>query len=644
MTDFLSTLKDVENAVPEEAIFATQIRQIRLILPYEAQEIERVCAANSYGGFVNHWHIALRRLGDNSLRDAFLSCRGDFGQDGWISMEGVYGASKIKQALRFHMPAERSAHAIDDYGAGPMGSAFAFHVDLENMRVKGESIDYYSLRDNDVWPSRYRWRTWDIRTGSLLDEQSHSNRDEVPYFGDARPDCFRKGTNLALSQSSHLTCINGSRKMSHEVAKKLVPQYVEPIRLMNIDGQLAILGYDDNGNLYRVDVAADHADTNQGDDIRFVDFPALEFVRWFSLSCRYEYSIRTGGIFISNLQSNEFDVKCKEDKSRIFSKAKVTQKALNGSSYENTEFKHLATGEKELSPKGGLAILRSRTTVAVWDHMTGRCVGLCKLDNHWGLIRFIIVSPNDKHVLAITGSNEFLVWNLEEFRGPVVRVGPQPPHWRLSNIIIDDPVRQATFLFGGALVAVITEQNELLVVKFWQASSICARLGLDERTDFIFAAGCGDSIFCLGASGRLSHYRFSYICWENVTYMSGNRLIVRLLCPGARTVELAGSFTDWRRVNLRQNDNGVWCGEYCLPYGFHEYKFVVDEKKWITDPHNATIPGPFSENSYVVASEGFYDTDPVRGRGWVMPGIAGQLVGRILIHQGQKSGFAVEPG
>jgi len=57
--------------------------------------------------------------------------------------------------------------------------------------------------------------------------------------------------------------------------------------------------------------------------------------------------------------------------------------------------------------------------------------------------------------------------------------------------------------------------------------------------------------------------------------------------PGARSVEVVGSFNDWRRgaLALRDDDNdGIWHGAVVLPAGQHEYMFVVDGERWVADP------------------------------------------------------------
>jgi hypothetical protein len=57
--------------------------------------------------------------------------------------------------------------------------------------------------------------------------------------------------------------------------------------------------------------------------------------------------------------------------------------------------------------------------------------------------------------------------------------------------------------------------------------------------------------------------------------------------PGARSVEVVGSFNDWQRGALRlrdENHDGIWHGAVVLPAGQHEYMFVVDGERWVADP------------------------------------------------------------
>jgi hypothetical protein len=57
--------------------------------------------------------------------------------------------------------------------------------------------------------------------------------------------------------------------------------------------------------------------------------------------------------------------------------------------------------------------------------------------------------------------------------------------------------------------------------------------------------------------------------------------------PGAKSVEVVGSFTDWQSgaIVLRDdNHDGIWRGTVVLPVGQHEYMFVVDGERWVADP------------------------------------------------------------
>ena len=57
--------------------------------------------------------------------------------------------------------------------------------------------------------------------------------------------------------------------------------------------------------------------------------------------------------------------------------------------------------------------------------------------------------------------------------------------------------------------------------------------------------------------------------------------------PDARSVEVVGSFNDWSRGALALNDDdhdGIWHADAVLPAGQHEYMFVVDGERWVSDP------------------------------------------------------------
>lgn len=67
--------------------------------------------------------------------------------------------------------------------------------------------------------------------------------------------------------------------------------------------------------------------------------------------------------------------------------------------------------------------------------------------------------------------------------------------------------------------------------------------------------------------------------------------------PGARSVEVVGSFNDWRpgATVLRDADHdGVWRAALVLPSGQHQYMFIVDGERWVTDP----LAGRYVDDGY----------------------------------------------
>ena len=59
----------------------------------------------------------------------------------------------------------------------------------------------------------------------------------------------------------------------------------------------------------------------------------------------------------------------------------------------------------------------------------------------------------------------------------------------------------------------------------------------------------------------------------------------RLEAPGAASVELAGSFTNWNSaVRLDETIPGVWSTLVALEPGVYDYAFVIDGQTWVVDP------------------------------------------------------------
>ena len=63
----------------------------------------------------------------------------------------------------------------------------------------------------------------------------------------------------------------------------------------------------------------------------------------------------------------------------------------------------------------------------------------------------------------------------------------------------------------------------------------------------------------------------------------------------AKSVKLAGDFTDWEKspLEMTKANNGVWRVEVPLASGSYSYRFIVDGQ-WRDDPNCVSrIPNPF---------------------------------------------------
>ncbi|HKV71091.1 MAG TPA: glycogen-binding domain-containing protein [Gemmatimonadales bacterium] len=80
-----------------------------------------------------------------------------------------------------------------------------------------------------------------------------------------------------------------------------------------------------------------------------------------------------------------------------------------------------------------------------------------------------------------------------------------------------------------------------------------------------------------------------------------------LYAPGARTVDLAGSFNRWNAVAtpLRQVDgSGLWTVTIPLPPGPAQYGFMVDGQRWVPDPAAPSVDDGLGRRNSVVAVPG----------------------------------------
>ena len=59
-----------------------------------------------------------------------------------------------------------------------------------------------------------------------------------------------------------------------------------------------------------------------------------------------------------------------------------------------------------------------------------------------------------------------------------------------------------------------------------------------------------------------------------------------LEAPGARSVQVAGDFSEWEpEFTLEDVDgDGIWTGRVPVQPGVHSYMFLIDGNEWLTDP------------------------------------------------------------
>ncbi len=77
-----------------------------------------------------------------------------------------------------------------------------------------------------------------------------------------------------------------------------------------------------------------------------------------------------------------------------------------------------------------------------------------------------------------------------------------------------------------------------------------------------------------------------------------------LFAPAAQRVALAGTFNRWDpsvTPLVRVGDDGVWTVTLALPVGQHQYGFVVDGQRWVTDPAAPAMDDGFGRRNSVVS-------------------------------------------
>ncbi len=64
----------------------------------------------------------------------------------------------------------------------------------------------------------------------------------------------------------------------------------------------------------------------------------------------------------------------------------------------------------------------------------------------------------------------------------------------------------------------------------------------------------------------------------------GQGVLFVVAFPEAQEVQLAGDFTKWEPIALKRDDRGMWSIKMDLAPGRHEYVFIVNGERMVTDP------------------------------------------------------------
>ena len=79
------------------------------------------------------------------------------------------------------------------------------------------------------------------------------------------------------------------------------------------------------------------------------------------------------------------------------------------------------------------------------------------------------------------------------------------------------------------------------------------------------------------------------------------------VAPNARRVALAGTFNGWDPAAAplaRAGADGLWTVTVALSVGQHQYAFVVDGRRWVSDPAAPAVDDGFGRKNSVVSVSG----------------------------------------
>lgn len=82
------------------------------------------------------------------------------------------------------------------------------------------------------------------------------------------------------------------------------------------------------------------------------------------------------------------------------------------------------------------------------------------------------------------------------------------------------------------------------------------------------------------------------------------RVTFRYPAADARSVQIAGQFSDWQPVKMRRGRDGAWQAVVELEPGrAYEFRYLIDGQQWANDPAaDRYVPNPFGGENCVAAT------------------------------------------
>ena len=249
--------------------------------------------------------------------------------------------------------------------------------------------------------------------------------------------------------------------------------------------------------------------------------------------------------------------------------------------------------ERLVTLSGTYFLLKRRCLIGIWEISSGRWIGACGPGPQYGgggNLYGLASHPEERFIISSDDLGRILVWDIEKNLESWIIQGL--PRMR---------VKLFAFLWGGYLVAALTEANVIHIFRFWWQSEIVGSIPITEPVKEIYSEPYGDRIFVLYDSGHLECYRYNPNQHGDATDIEGNRLHVRFRSRESKMVQVAGTFNNWNPTgtDLVCIDGNLWEGIFELPEGRTEFKLVIDGTRWELDQNIPFIPGVYGPNNYV---------------------------------------------